>query len=408
MVRDMSPPSSASEPRRGQGLSRSELTAARLLDAAQEAAADDGEGGLTFLRVAERAGTSRRPLHDRFTDRSALMAAVWCERSLPAVQQILIDALSAAGALDSEADHGRCAQILDDAAHPDVPLRAAAELVLAAQFDPALGEVVRGTLGTQLAALVTARGRQVTRVLAAKRAYLLCLVLGLIVAGRRTEIGDISVAYSAGPIVAAVVTHRDEVPLPAQSLPHLDAPVPFATGDATRDLLLQCMLDQVGQWGYLGTSVERVARGAGSSQGAIFGRYDSKLDLFLDATSRQNAIAFRETEAFMVDIARQYGTGIAEAVTIRESQRVGREGLRAVALEGVRLSWHDERMKQATEAVLTAFEVEAHASGSPFMADNFHFGYAIGLGILVLPILTPNAWKLPYDVMTVPLADTLG
>ena len=57
MVRDMSPPSSASEPRRGQGLSRSELTAARLLDAAQEAAADDGEGGLTFLRVAERAGT---------------------------------------------------------------------------------------------------------------------------------------------------------------------------------------------------------------------------------------------------------------------------------------------------------------------------------------------------------------
>jgi hypothetical protein len=28
---------------------------------------------------------------------------------------------------------------------------------------------------------------------------------------------------------------------------------------------------------------------------------------------------------------------------------------------------------------------------------------AIGLGVTVLPILAPDAWKLPYDVVTIPL-----
>ena len=389
-------------------MTRADLTAARLLDAATELAADEGTAGLTFLRVAERAGTSRRPIHDRYHDRSALMSGLWCERSLPAIQQILIDGLSSSGALDSTPSPHGLAELLDRAAHPNTALRGAIELLLMAQFDPTLGEAVRGTLGTQVGALCTPRGRNVTRVLAAKRSYVMCLILGLVLAGRRTGIDSISMASIAPPVIEAVTAPIEELTLPSRTLPHLDLPVPFDTGDATRDALLQCTLDCVGQWGYDGTSIDRIARAAGSSQGAIFGRYETKLDLFRDATTRQNAIAFRETEQFMLELARDHGVGAAEAVTIRESQRNGREHLRAVALEGVRLAWHDPRMREATERELIAFEVEAKALDSPFMATNFHLGYSVGLGILALPIVAPSVWKLPYDVMTVPLSESLG
>ena len=65
-------------------------------------------------------------------------------------------------------------------------------------------------------------------------------------------------------------------------------------------------------------------------------------------------------------------------------------------------------MREATERELIAFEVEAKALDSPFMATNFHLGYSVGLGILALPIVAPSVWKLPYDVMTVPLSESLG
>jgi AcrR family transcriptional regulator len=183
--------------------------------------------------------------------------------------------------------------------------------------------------------------------------------------------------------------------------------VPFATGDATTDALLQATLDAVGREGYDRMSVDRISTNAGSSQGALFARYPSKLALFIDATRRQNAVAMRLNAAAMAAVEESRGEGVAEATAIREFQRPFRAHLRAITLEGIRVAWHDEDLRQAVVRELTEYEAEVAAAGPQNYLTTawFHFAFAVGTGVLMLPLLFESCWKLPYDVSTVPLLD---
>ena len=375
----------------------------RLLDAAVSAAATDGWTGMTFVGVAERAGLSRRPLQDRYADASHMMAAVWRERCGPALTSTLARCLDVSG-IGGSGSGPELAEAMGVLIQPDDTHRAAAELMMIAQFDEVVrAEVVR-TLGEQIAAWCSASGTH-GRVRAAQRAYVVSAGLGFLVFGRRSAVPDLDFSYVCDALHAALASPSAPVRLPHDDFAHLDRPVPFETGDPTTDALLQATLDAVGLEGYDRMSVDRIATKAGSSQGALFARYPSKLSLFIDATRRQNAVAVRLNSAAMAAVEAARGDGVAEATAIREFQRPFRAHLRAITLEGIRVAWHDEDLRQAVIKELTDWEEESARKNPQAFGTSawFHFGFAMGVGVLVLPLMLESCWKLPYDVITTPL-----
>lgn len=386
----------------GVGISPRVRRTDRALGAASvRVAAREGWGEFTFARVAREAGTSRRPLQDRYAGRSQLAAATWTESVEPVVRGILVEFLASAGLLHAPLDRQRLVAVMDDLAHPSPEVQAAVELLIVAQFDSDLAAAVSASLGEEISHWCMPIPGELSREDAARRAYMLSVALGLVLVARRPGVERIDVAHLADVWLRILATPVAPRALPEVDVPHLSAPVPFATGDEVRDRLLQAMLDEVGERGYDAATVEAVAQRAGSSQGALFARYPSKAALFLDAVRRQSAHGLRANEACIARIAASHGRGVAEAAMIREFMRPGRHHLRIIALEQLRTGWHDPEIREALAREHEAFVAECHARMPGFHVAEAHAGYAVGGGTLLLCILCPDAWLLPYDVVTV-------
>ncbi|MFM1965437.1 MAG: hypothetical protein RL134_1162 [Actinomycetota bacterium] len=363
--------------------------------------AEEGWAGLSFSSVAERAGTSRRPLQDRFDDRYALAAATWRDHIEPALRRDLVAALSYAGLVDQPPDSGQFAQALDTFAHPARELRAACELLIVSHFDPVMAAVVRETLEPQITVWCTPVEGVLAPAMAAKRAYVIGAALGLTMIERRPGVVDVALHGAARVLLSALATDLDPRRVPIVPAPHIDGPVAFDTGDETRDRLLQATLDEIGHRGFDATTVEAIAERAGSSQGALFARYPTKMALFVDAAERQLGFALRANESWMASIEKDHGRGVAEAALIRETQDPTRGELRAVALEELRLSWHNADLRARIAKQFDEYVVDMQVPKPHFDPGEVQLGYAVGAGVLVLPLLCPGAWTLPYDVVTV-------
>lgn len=374
----------------------------RALGAASiRVAAEDGWADFTFARVAREAGTSRRPLQDRFADRVQLAAATWTESVEPALRGLLVEFLASAGVLHTDPDRERFVTVIDQLAHPSPEVQAAVEFLIVAQFEGDLGRAVQATLGEEIAVWCAPRDADLTPEDAARRAFMLSVALGLVLVARRPGVERIDVEHVTDVLLRLASTPVAPQSLPALDAPHFHEPVPFDTGDAVRDRLLLAMLSEVGERGYDAATVDAIAQRAGSSQGALFARYPSKVALFLDAIRHQSAYALRANEECMERLAAEHGRGIAEAAMIREFMRPGRDHLRILALEELRTGWHEPVIREAVAREFEAFVAEAHATKPGFTVAEVHLGYAVGGGTLLLSFLYPDAWGLPFDVITV-------
>lgn len=372
-----------------------------LCAASIKVAATEGWGEFTFAQVAREAGTSRRPLQDRYSGRSALAAATWSESAEPMLRGLLLEFLASAGLLQVEPDRDRLVAVLDALAHPTLEVQAAVEFLIVAQFDEELHAAVRDSLGAEISRWCTPDHSQLTADEAARRALMLSVAIGLVLVARRPGVDRIDVSHISDVLLRVLSSPAPARPLPDMDSPHFHDPVPFDTGDEVRDRLLQATLDVVGERGYDAATVDAIAQRAGSSEGALFARYPTKVALYLDASMRQAAYGLRANEACMEQVARDHGRGIAEAAMIREFMRPGRDHLRIFALEQMRTGWHDPILREAVMREYTAFVAEAHATKPGFNLAEAHVGFAIGGGTLLLCILHPDAWLLPYDVVTV-------
>jgi AcrR family transcriptional regulator len=294
-------------------------------------------------------------------------------------------------------------------ARPGPMLRAATELLVISEFDDGLATQIRAQTTALLLQWCSPSDDDISPSRAAQRAYVLAVALGLLAAHHRTGSDTLRLDDEAATLFGALLLEHQPIDLPAGQATHLATQTPIETGDPALDSLLSATLAEVAARGFDGTTVDSIARAAGCSDGLVFGRYESKLALFLDATRRQQAIAWRANEDYQAKIAALHGHSIADAVAIRELQRPEVRTQRALYLEQVRLSWHDNTLRDAQAAEYERFIDEARDTdlgGLPL--DNpaaLHMSIAVGFGLALLPILLPEAWDLPYDVVTVPLAE---
>ena len=298
---------------------------------------------------------------------------------------------------------------LDAFQRPSPALKAAVELLIVSHFDEQLAAAIQECVSPTVAAWCTPASSGPSPETAARRAYLLSIALGLVLVHDRLGAPNLDLSDEVLALAAAIQVDRKPVPLPADRAAYIEADIPFGTGDEALDRLLQATVDLVALRGFDGATTSAIARAAGCSEALIFARYPTKMALFLDASRRQQAVAYRNYDEYQTSIRTTHGMGIADALALREVQRPEASLQRSTYLEQVRLSWHDEELRASLALEFDAFVADATAADPDWAPANspssLHMSIALGQGISLLPTLAPNVWALPYDVITIPLAE---
>lgn len=387
----------------------------RILQAAVRLAADAGWPGLLPARVAEAAGLSQSAVSDRFADRSTLAAWAWSHRLAAfvadAIEEVigLVPGGSRSGALAPPVDVPELSRVMRPFLEPQEPMRAAAELLVVSCFDEHVHQAVRGTLGARLDEWLTPVPRRLSAADAARRAFLVIVALGTLLETRRHDRAQFRLESEWARICEALVAPASNRSVPEVHFDHWDGDFDFDTGDPLLDRLLEATRDEIGRKGYDATTIDSIAKASGRTKGLVFSRYTNKKDLFNDTTARYAKGMVELNERAFAQLLRRRSPGVAEAVMYREYMRPGRKHLHVFALEQHRLAWHDEEMRQTVAesisgAITSRMEADPSRSRQEWEAFNF-IGAAQGVGTLLLASCCPDAWTLPYQVMTIPLND---
>jgi AcrR family transcriptional regulator len=382
---------------------------ALLVDSAAAVLAEAGWGGLTFAKVAAVMGMSGQPVRSRVRNRAELATRVWQQRAAQPLIESLGGCLSGVQEALSSGRTDPVVQAWESFGLRRTSLEAAAELLIVAHYDPAVAEAVLADLRELLCPWITP-GEGVDEETAARTAFAICLGLGILLMSRHERAATPGIRKALQSRAQALIAPSQPGQLPDVTALHLIDYPELAPGDPALDLLLNATLELVGERGFDGVRVAEIARAAGFTEGLVYSRYASKLELFQDAVKRQNEAGFEVNRAFTERLRAEHGLGMAEAVLMREYQLPSHRIPRLMALEQIRLTWHSEElMRQATLAI---DEYRAGLLQDPawqFEGEaDFFLDYAITLGVAVLPIISPEAYRLPYDVVTVPLYEMLG
>ncbi|MDR9392337.1 MAG: TetR/AcrR family transcriptional regulator [Trueperaceae bacterium] len=406
---------------------------ARIERAAIEVLAAEGWAGTSFNAVARRAGLSKRPLRDRYAHRGELVARVWTVHLGPALLDHLEAVLDAAPTVGPDARPAHpceAGRALADALTALAPRRrpndpaatetldAALEALLVAPFDDDVRRAVDADLGASMRAwtrpqLPVGTCPQAAAAAATGRAYLLATALGLALFARTHPDPPVDLRSEAAGLaraLAAAVPPTDWTSTAVADVVPPDAAwlrwPPLDTGDDDLDELLYATLDLVSEAGFDGASTDAICRRAHVSEGFLFGRYDTKLDLFVDATRRLQSKVLADVEVRLRRYREQYGDATGRAITLRDATRPGGTRARALALELHRVAWHEPALREVLHAEREAMFVSSRDAfgdvGDVAARASFHAGTALGTGVVLLASFVPSVHALPWNVVTDP------
>lgn len=380
---------------------------AQILDAALSEADEAGWAGLMLAPVAERAGLSWAAVKSRFDDRSALGAALWADRVAATCLAALEGLVAACPEPGSAEDPSALTNALKPFIEPDQRMRVAAELLVVSNYDPEVRAAVQSSLKPSMRQWLALRGDRLAPEQAARHAFLLQVGLGLLARARSAPVLTAELALQIQRVDRALRQQVAATPLPGVSARHIDARVDFGTGNQALEDLLWAVIQEVGEHGYEAATISRICAAAHCTKGMVFARYESKLDLFINASDHMLEAAVNANEQFARRIAEAHGWGLADAVMIREFSLPRRHGARTVMLEQNRLSWHNEELLIKISSAFAESEARVVADlpgQSPAdIRSRLIFETALAEGVVLLPALFPGVSRLPMDVVTVPL-----
>lgn len=370
------------------------------MHAATTVVARDGAPAATLAAVARELGTSIRPVRNRVADRGELLAHLWREFS-PALEGVLASGLTA-----TRAQPSALLAALESARTRDDLHDATGELLLFSRFDDVLQAAVAETLAPRIAGWTTPRD-DLSATDAARNAFVLSLVLGMYIGARHRRAAQAHLA-SAVPMWSHALSPVAPQSLPSASAAFITAYPPLAPTDPALDILLNTALELVSRHGFDQVSTAQIARAAGFTEGLVFSRYATKLDMVIDATGRQNAVGMEVNHAFTEDLRANHSPAIAEAVLAREAQRPGSEIARSMALEQIRLGWHHPELHRTQQRGLDEFRAQLLTTPGWDRYEtetDFFLQFCLSWGLYLLPFLNPEVYRLPYDTVLTPLYD---
>lgn len=381
---------------------RAQRTDQLVRRAALELLAEEGFSALAFTRISERAGVSRRPVHDRYDNRIDIAIDLW--------QNIAVDYLAAQlreliDAYESEARAAdRFVSVMQGFLSPTEELLSAIEILVISQFDARLRELISKSAIEVFDPLVAHDGSDAAIRKATKRAYATSFALGMLLVARLPSADVIDISPHSKRLYESLLLDAEIIELPHFEGRLFNNVAGFNTGDNALEGLLQAALDEVTEVGFDGATTVRIARRSGSSEGYLFSKYDSKLDLFIDAVKRKTAITLTANNDKLAEIAGEYGQPAADALMIKESMRPESPGRRAIALERLRIAMHNPEMRRVQAESLETFVRSVQAENAEWAEkmtlSRARFSFAVGAGVSAVPLLMPSAWNLPFNATT--------
>ena len=168
---------------------------------------------------------------------------------------------------------------------PDSVMRAAATLLIVQGYESQLREQVCPPLGRVIDSAITPREGGPTRAQAARNAYAVFIGLGLLLMAQWERAASLDLSDAIARLAVALSSDIVPTELPTEGAVHLDDMALFDTGDPVLDDVLQATLEQVGRSGLERATMQRIGRAAGVSEGFVFRRYPTKMDLFVPWTA---------------------------------------------------------------------------------------------------------------------------
>ena len=183
------------EPQGGLG-NRATRTDDRVLQAAVELLADEGYSALAFTRISERAGLSRRPVHDRYESRSDLALDIWKRKAGAALLASLEGLYETFEGKGANREHFAAA--MQEFFTPSEELRCALEILVVSQFDLRLSTAIAESAARDFEPLIHTGPADSELRRATSRAYVTAYAFGLILTSRLPSSEPIDIGYEAG------------------------------------------------------------------------------------------------------------------------------------------------------------------------------------------------------------------
>jgi AcrR family transcriptional regulator len=178
------------------------------------------------------------------------------------------------------------------------------------------------------------------------------------------------------------------------------------TGDPTRDRLLAAAAEVFAEKGYDRAGVQEIARRAGFTTGAIYGRFRGKADLLVAAIAEQSPDEFEELFAehrFKGNVADILATVGSHLVTdefdsgqalLLEAFVAGRREPELREMLRCAIEERSDRLKELIEAGKASGEIDAELDSFSVV----RFCHAVGLGFLLFGALglerpDPEPWE---------------
>ncbi len=361
---------------------------------------EKGWDELTYVGVAARHHVTTRPLYDRYVHRSLIGADVASRYANPTLARALNRVLEAGLAVDlPEAEQiAVLTEALTPFVQPDADMFVALEFVGAAHVDRYLLEAMTG--GDMAEVLRRCEpSDEISVVDATKAVCLLMRAFGLMMLHTRLGAANPDLEPDVADLVGALRNPGPVVDVPELPVRPVEDVI-IDDPDPSEVALLRSTLLEVAEVGYTGATIARICARANLTRGLLFGRYATKLDLFLSATARTNEEAIRENVARNLEVVAAAGPGFGDAAQIRDWMRPEHALGRSLMIEQVRLSWRDPIMadvlrtsEAAVAEAITSLLPQRHQHR---LEQHLHWLLTVGAGAPVAAVFLPRAWTLPF------------
>lgn len=384
---------------------RARVTDEKILDAAFTVILNSGWDSLSIYSCAKAAGLSHRAVTDRYRTVSHLGVGLWDARLSGAMKSVLKSPIESMLPKNGEQDIATAIGQFELLARPTDVLTVGIELIGASLFDGKLRAAISADLAEFLAPWCSP-SRSVTATRAAQASYIVVASLGLLFAHRRPNVRDMVIEQPVTALGQALLKPTSHVALPKAraNQMRLEPPGPINT---ELDELHAATILEVARHGYHAATLIRIMDTVSTTEGFLYSRYPSKIDLFVGAIQWRTEAALKENLEWTTAVSSHVGPGVAEAVTWREYMRPEHRIGCQLAVEQIRVGWREPTLQKANDESEAAYAVAFHSAYRSIpraeLAALLHWDIALGFGAELLPAILPGAWKLPYDVVTVPL-----
>lgn len=378
---------------------------ARLIAATTHVLAHAGYSNLNYSALARTTGHSVTTVSKHFAEPISAAAAAWQHALSQELSHALAKVFDAAGIGTGRGSKPAFLRAMDAFANPTPQRIAATELLVVAGFEPELETAVAHTLGIHFEDWCLPQHGAASSTLGAQRAFVAALALGLTLLSNphHPHLNDTNLMLEALYKALRHPTQPKLAPEVTESMPMDNEDFQARTGDKSHDRLLNALLEVVGKVGLDRATTMAIGEAAGATEGLLFSRYRTKLDAFLDALEHHQRTVIARQQTAAMALSERYGGPAVDHAVAHRTMLPHRKKARNVALEEIRmLRYHptvrarydtrkSELAAQLTHAVTTMTSIEAQ--------QRVHYGLAMGIGFLVVPIILPAANQLPLNVV---------